>query len=88
MVRSGGDGGVPCVARRRPQTRTYTYPGVQFNLTDQLLIPDPSPAPVPAGDWRAQLRGSSVSRTLQWRLLFVRLLTPVLEKAVLPSSLP
>ena len=50
-------------------------------------IPDPSPAPVPAGDWVAELRGSSASRTSQRRLLCVFLPTPVLAKGVLPPVL-
>ena len=81
-------GGGPCVERRRLQTCTWCYPSVQFNLSDQSPIPGPSPAPVPAGYWGAELRGSSMIRTPQRRLRCIRLPTPVLEKGVLPFSLP
>ena len=83
-----GGGGGPCVARRHMQPRTWCYPGLQFNLIVQSLIPDPSMDPVPAGDWGAELRRSSVSRTSQRRLRCFRLPTPVLSKGVLPFSLP
>ena len=63
----GAREGVPCVARRLLQTCTWCYPGFQFNLLAQSLIPDPSQVPVPVGDWGAKLRRSSVSRTLQRR---------------------
>ena len=62
-----GGGGVPGVARRILQSCPWSYPGVQFNLLSQSPIPDPSLVPVPAGDWGAELRGLSVSRTLQRR---------------------
>ena len=65
MMHSMGGGGVPWVARRRPQTNTYFYLGVQFNLPDQFPIPDLSPTTVTSGDWGADLCGSSVGRTLQ-----------------------
>ena len=84
----GARGGGPCVARRCLQTRPWCYSGVQFNLLARSPIPDPSPFPVPTGDWGSELRGSSVSRTLQRRLRCVRLRTPVLAKGVLPFSLP
>ena len=64
-----GEGrGVTCVARSCLQPLTWCYPGLQFNLSYQFPIPGPSPAPVPAGDWWVELRGSSVSRTLQRQL--------------------
>ena len=90
VVRGGGGRGCggPCVDSRRLQPRTWCYPGMQFNLSVRFLIPGPSPAPVPARDWGAELRGSSVSRTLQRRLRCVCLSTPVLAKWVLPFSLP
>ena len=79
--------GGPCVARRRLQPRTWCYPGVQFNLLSRSPILGPSVAPVPAGDWGAELCGSSMSRTSQRRSRCVRLTTPVLAKGVLPFSL-
>ena len=78
----------PCVARRRLQPRKGCYPGVQFNLLARSPIPGPRPASVLAGDWGADLRGSSVSRTLQRRFLCIRLSTPILAKGVLPFSMP
>ena len=53
-----------------------------------FLIPDPSLAPVPAGNWGSKLCVSFVNRTSQQWLRFNRLPTPVLEKGVLPFSLP
>ena len=82
-----GVGVGPYVARRCPKTRTWFYPGVQFNLSARFPILDPSPAPVPAGNWGAELRGSSASRTLQRRSKCVCLPTPVIEKGILPFSL-
>ena len=89
MVRGGGvgGGGVPCVDRRHLRPRTWCYLGVQFNLISQSAILGPIPAPVPAGDWGAELRGSSISRTLQWKLRCIRLPTPVIEKGVIPFYL-
>ena len=60
--------GVTCVARSRLQTCTWCYLLVQFNLLARSPIPGPSPDLVPAGDWRAELRISSVSRTSKRRL--------------------
>ena len=60
--------GGPCVARRRLQTRMWCYPGMQFNLITRYPIPGPGPAPVTTRDWGVELRGSSVSSTLQRRL--------------------
>ena len=89
MVRGGRAGGGvgPCVARRRLQPRTGCYPGVQFILPARSPIPGPSPATILVGDWGAELRRSSVSRTSQQRLHCVRLPTPVIAKGVLPFSL-
>ena len=84
---SGGGGG-PCVARRRLRPLTWCYPGVHFNVIYWYPIPGPILASVPAGDWRYDLHGSSVSRTLQRRLQCVHLPTPVLAKGVLSFSLP
>ena len=61
---------------------------MQFNLPNRFPIPDPSLAPIPAGDWGAELRRSSVSRTSQRLLRCVQLPTPILAKGVLPFSLP
>ena len=61
-------GGGPCVDTRHLQPRTWCYQGAQFNLLARYLIPGPSPDPVPAGDWGAELCRSSVSRTSQRRL--------------------
>ena len=61
-------GGGPCVARGCLQPFIWCNSGVQFNMLDRFMVPGPSPAPVPAGDWVVKLRGSSVSRTSQWRL--------------------
>ena len=83
-----GGGGVPWVAWRRLQPRTWFYPGVRFNLPIRFLIPDTNPDPVPAGDWGAELRGSFVNSTSQRQLQFVRLHNPVLAKGVLPFSPP
>ena len=60
----GGGGGGPCVDRRRLRPRTRCNPGVKSNLPARFPVPGTSPAPVPAGDWGAKLRGSYVSRTL------------------------
>ena len=76
VVRGGG----PCVAMMRIQPCTWCYQGVQFNLLSWSLIPGPRPAPVPAGDWGADLCGSSVSRTSQHWLRCARLPTPYLQK--------
>ena len=54
-------GGVPCVARRRLKPCMWCYPSVQFNLLVRSPIPGPSPAPIPTGDWGAELCVSSVS---------------------------
>ena len=70
------------------QLHTWCYPGVQFNLLAESPILGASPAPVPTGDWGAELGGSSVSRTLLQQLQCVRLPTFVLAKGVLPFSLP
>ena len=83
-----GGAGVHWVACRHPCPRTCFQPGVQFNLPTRFPIPDPSPSPVPAGDWEADLRGSSINRNSQQQLKFNRLSTPVLEKGVIPFSLP
>ena len=79
--------GVPWVYWRRPWFHTFFYPGVQFKMSTRLPISDPSPAPVPAGDWGAYLRGLFVNRTSHWWLRFVSLPTPLLTKGVLPFSL-
>ena len=84
----GGEGGGPHVARKRLQPCTCWYLGVKFNLPSLFTIPGPILAPFPAGDWVSNLRGSSVSRTLQWKLQCFRLPTPVLAKGVLTFSLP
>ena len=88
MRGGGGEGGGPCVDRSHLQPHTCCYPGVQFNLLARFLIPGPSTAPVPAGNWGAELRGSSVSRTSQRRLRCVHLLTPILSKCDIPFYLP
>ena len=62
----GGEG--PCVDRRRLQPCMWCYLCVYFNLLVRSPIPGPSPAPVPTGDWGAEIRGSSVCRTSQRRL--------------------
>ena len=80
----GGREGGPCMDRSRMRTRTWCYPGVQFNLIAWYLILGPRPAPVTARNWRAELRGSSVSRTSKQLLQCVYLPTPVREKWVLP----
>ena len=80
----GGGGGGPCVARSHIQPCKWWYPGVQFILPSRSSIMGPSLAPVPAGDWGAELHRSSVSRTLQRRLGCVRLPTPVLSKGFFP----
>ena len=80
----GGKGRVPCVAMMRLQLLTWCYPGVQFNLPARFLILGPSPAPVPAGDWEAEIRRSSLSRTSQRQLRCVCLPTLVLAKGVIP----
>ena len=81
-------GGFPCVARRRLWPCPWCYPGVQFNLLSRSPIPDTSPVPVPAGDWGADLHGSSVNRTSQRQYRCVRLPSPVLVKGVIAFSLP
>ena len=83
-----GGGGVTCVTRKCLQPRTWCYPGKQFNLLDRSPIPGTNPDPVPAGDWGADLRGSSVSGTLKRQLRCICLTTPVLAKGVLPFYLP
>ena len=89
VVRGGWGGrGGPHVARKRLQPCTCCYLGVKFNLPSLFTIPGPILAPFPAGDWVSNLRGSSVSRTLQWKLQCFRLPTPVLAKGVLTFSLP
>ena len=62
--------------------------GVYFNLPTRFPIPAPIPALFPAGDWGAELRRSFVSKTLQQRLRFDRLATPVISKGVLSFYLP
>ena len=84
----GRERGVPCVDRRRLQPLQWCYPVVQFNLPSRSPILDPSPAPVPVGDWEAELRGSSVSRTSQQRLQCAHFPIPVLAKGFLPFFLP
>ena len=83
-----GGGGGQCVAMWSLQPRLWCYPGVQFNLKSQSPIMGLIPAPVPVGDWGAELRGSSVSRTSQRRLRCVLLPAPVLAEGVLPFSMP
>ena len=75
------------MARRRLQPCPWCYPGVQFNLLAQSPITDPSTVPVYEEDWRAELRGSFVSRTLQRQYRCVCLTTPVIAKEVLTFSL-
>ena len=60
-----GAGGFLCVDKIRLHPCMWCYLGVQFNLPAGSPIPGTSPAPNPAGDWLAELRGSSVSRTSQ-----------------------
>ena len=79
--------GNPCVARSYLQPHIWCYLGVQFNLPAWFRIPGPSPDPVPAGDWISYPCRSSVIRTSQRRLWYVRLRTPILAKGVLPFSL-
>ena len=55
---------------------------MKFNLPTLFPIVDLIPAPIPTGDWGAELCGSFVSRTLQWQLRFDRLTTPVISKGV------
>ena len=90
VVHGGGavGGGGSWVVRRLLNPRTWCYPGMQFNLPAWFPILGPSLAPVPAGDWGAEIHGSSVGRTLQRRLWSIRLPIPVLVKGVLPFSLP
>ena len=83
-VEEGGLYGV----MRRLQPHTWCYPGVQFNLPAWSSIPGPSLAPFPVGDLGAELCGSSVSRTSQQWLRCFRSPTPVIEKGVLPFSMP
>ena len=84
-ARWGGGAWATC---RRPWPHTCLKTGVQFSLPTRFLIPDPSPAPVPAGYWGAELRGSFVNRTPPRRLRFNRLQTPVLAKGVFTLYLP
>ena len=81
-------GGGPCMASRRLQPLTWCYPGVRFNLLARSPIPVPIPVPVLAGDWWAELNGSSVSRTSKRWFRCVRLPTPVLAKGFLNFYLP
>ena len=77
----GGEGwGVPCVARMRLQPCTWCYQGVHFNLLARYPIPGPSPAPVPAGEWGAELRKSSVSKISQRLFRCVHL--PTLKSSI------
>ena len=82
----GGGGGL-YVASRLLHPHMWCYPGVKFKLLARSLITGPSPVPVLVVDWGAELCGSSVSRNLQWRLLCVRLPTPILDKGVIPFYL-
>ena len=84
VLRGRRGGGGTWVDWRRPQPHKCFYPGVQFNLPTRLPISDPNPDPVTAGDWEAELRGSSMNRTSQRWLRCDRLPTPVLVKGVLP----
>ena len=85
-VRGSGEG--DWVAWRRPWPHMCFKPSVQFNLPTWFLIPDPSLAPIPAGDWGAEIFGSFVNMILyRWLQLFC-VHPPVIAKGVLTFSLP